>query len=252
MVKKSAANAGDTGLIPVLGRSHGGGNGNPLQYSCLENSLDRGAWWATAYGAAKSWTRHTQTHTHTQTEALTHTHTHIHFQLSFTYITSPENYLLCFYASWAHCLSFLIHWNVFHESCPAHQPHHHRSLMKQVMGKHSAEFKSRWRDFLVEKEHWSRSEQTWVRTQVLTISSFVTLGKSRPHSGLWLTYLSMSRAEPGGRVSLAWRIYDPLRVRIPWKWCIQGTTFLPDLRSISGCCWPFVFNLPSHSKTTDM
>ena len=41
--------AGDPGLIPGLGRSSGEGNGNPLQYSCLENSMDRGAWWATVY-----------------------------------------------------------------------------------------------------------------------------------------------------------------------------------------------------------
>ena len=42
--KESASNAGDLGSIPGLGRSPGGGNGNPLQYSCLENSMDRGAW----------------------------------------------------------------------------------------------------------------------------------------------------------------------------------------------------------------
>ena len=45
--KESACNAGDLGLIPGPGRSPGEGNGNPLQYSCLENSMDRGAWWAT-------------------------------------------------------------------------------------------------------------------------------------------------------------------------------------------------------------
>ena len=43
-------------LILGLGRSPGGGNGNPLQYSCLEDSMDRGAWWATAHRVAKSWT----------------------------------------------------------------------------------------------------------------------------------------------------------------------------------------------------
>ena len=59
MVENPSANAGDTedaGLIPGSGRSPGVGNGNPLQYSCLENSMDRGAWWATVHGAAKSWT----------------------------------------------------------------------------------------------------------------------------------------------------------------------------------------------------
>ena len=54
--KVSAYNAGDLGSIPGSGRSPGEGNGNPLQYSCLENPMDRGAWWATIHGVAKSWT----------------------------------------------------------------------------------------------------------------------------------------------------------------------------------------------------
>ena len=52
--KESACNEGDLGSIPGLGRSPGGGNGNPLQYSYLENPTDRGAWWATAHGVAES------------------------------------------------------------------------------------------------------------------------------------------------------------------------------------------------------
>ena len=48
-----AGDSGDSGLIPRSGRSPGGGNGNPLQYSCLENSMGRGAWWATVHGVAK-------------------------------------------------------------------------------------------------------------------------------------------------------------------------------------------------------
>ena len=48
--KESACKVGDLGLIPGLGRSPGEGNGNPLQYSCLENSRDRGDWWATVHG----------------------------------------------------------------------------------------------------------------------------------------------------------------------------------------------------------
>ena len=55
--KESACNAGDPGLIPGLGRSHGEGNGNPLPYSCLENPMDRRAWWTTLYGAPKSQTQ---------------------------------------------------------------------------------------------------------------------------------------------------------------------------------------------------
>ena len=54
--KESAYNVGDPGLIPGSGRSPGEGNGNPLQYSCLEYSMDRRAWWATVHGAAKNWT----------------------------------------------------------------------------------------------------------------------------------------------------------------------------------------------------
>ena len=57
VVKNPPANAGDVGLIPGLGRSPGKGNGNPLQYSCLENPMDRRAWWAAIYGVAQSWTR---------------------------------------------------------------------------------------------------------------------------------------------------------------------------------------------------
>jgi len=55
--KESACNAGDPGSIPGLGRSPGEEDGNPLQYSCLGNSMDRGAWWATVYGIAKSQTQ---------------------------------------------------------------------------------------------------------------------------------------------------------------------------------------------------
>ena len=55
--KESATNAADGGLIPASGRSPGEGNGNPLQYSCLGNRTDRGAWWTTVHGVAQSWTR---------------------------------------------------------------------------------------------------------------------------------------------------------------------------------------------------
>ena len=55
--KASAYNAGDPGLIPGLGRSPGEGNGNPLRYSCLENLMDRGAWWAAVHGVTKNRTK---------------------------------------------------------------------------------------------------------------------------------------------------------------------------------------------------
>ena len=60
VVKNPTASAGDvrdSGLIPRLGRSPGGGPGNPLQYSCLENPTDRGAWRATVHEVSKSWTQ---------------------------------------------------------------------------------------------------------------------------------------------------------------------------------------------------
>ena len=56
VVKNMSANAGDVkdvSLVPGLGRSPGGRRGNPLQYSCLENSMDRGAWWATVHGVQR-------------------------------------------------------------------------------------------------------------------------------------------------------------------------------------------------------
>ena len=55
--KESACDVGDQCLIPELGRSPGGGIGNPLQYPCPENPMDRGAWWATVHGVAESQTR---------------------------------------------------------------------------------------------------------------------------------------------------------------------------------------------------
>ena len=57
MVKDLPANAGEAGSVPGLRRCPGGGNGNPLQYSCLGNPMDRGAWRATVHGVTKSQTR---------------------------------------------------------------------------------------------------------------------------------------------------------------------------------------------------
>ena len=60
VAKNTPASAGDlrgVSSIPGLGRSPGGGHGNPLQYSCLENPMDRGDWWVVVHGVTKSWTR---------------------------------------------------------------------------------------------------------------------------------------------------------------------------------------------------
>ena len=66
VVKNLPGNAGNTGLSPGSGRSPGGGSGNPLQYSCLENPMDRGAWQVTALGVTKSGTQLSSRHGHQQ------------------------------------------------------------------------------------------------------------------------------------------------------------------------------------------
>ena len=73
---ESACNAGDPSLIPGLRRSPREGNDNPLQYSCLENPMDRGAWQTIVHGVARSHTQLSNSHTHT------HTHTHTLNQLN--------------------------------------------------------------------------------------------------------------------------------------------------------------------------
>jgi len=85
-VKNLPTDAGDASSMPGSGRSAGEGSGNPLQYSCLENSMDRGDWWATVHGVVKSQTRLSDSdmyicvyvYTHTHTHIHTHTHTHTH------------------------------------------------------------------------------------------------------------------------------------------------------------------------------
>ena len=87
--KVSAYSAGDPGSVPGLGRSPGEGNGTPLQYSCLENPMDRGARWATVHGVTKSrkWLSDFTLHIYT---LLLYTHTHIHMythKLSLFFLT---------------------------------------------------------------------------------------------------------------------------------------------------------------------
>ena len=78
VVKDPPANPGDVrggGLIPGWGRSREGEHGNPLQFYCLENPMDRGAWRATVHGVTKSWTRLKQLKTHTHTHGWSRTQT---------------------------------------------------------------------------------------------------------------------------------------------------------------------------------
>ena len=72
--QESTCNVGNLGSIPRLGRSPGEGNGSPPQYSCLENPMDRGAWWVTVHEVTKSWTQLSDFHflTHPQREAVAH------------------------------------------------------------------------------------------------------------------------------------------------------------------------------------
>ena len=65
--KESTCNAGNRDLIPGSGGSPGEGNDNPLQYSCLENPMDRGGWWAMVHATAKSWTLLSDFHFHSHT-----------------------------------------------------------------------------------------------------------------------------------------------------------------------------------------
>ena len=86
VVKNPPANAGDlrdAGSTPGPGRFSGEGNCDPLQYSCLEDPMDRGAWWATVHGIAKSWTRLSNEHVH----------------FSFTSSHQPCSHMLCGYCS---------------------------------------------------------------------------------------------------------------------------------------------------------
>ena len=103
-VKASACNAGDLGSIPGSGRSPGEGNGNPHQYSCLENPMDGGAWWATVYGVAKSWTRQSDF-------TFTHVYNHLfhcsNFAHTFRSLKNMKTHMLYFHFL-CFCLSTLL------------------------------------------------------------------------------------------------------------------------------------------------
>ena len=105
VVKNPSANAGDAGdpgSIPGSGRSPGEENGNPLQDSCLGNPMDRGAWWTTVHGVAKSQARLKRLSTayiHSQTYICTHTHTHTHTHTG-ECCSAMNNEILLFVTTW--------------------------------------------------------------------------------------------------------------------------------------------------------
>ena len=118
MVKNPPADAGDPGSIPKLGRSPGGGNSNPFQYSCLENPMDRGAWWATVPRVAESdidW-------------ATEHTHTYIYIYICLFSVSIPllgcqlhESKALSICIHSAQSSAFLNGWvNPYPPHCSAH------------------------------------------------------------------------------------------------------------------------------------
>ena len=107
MGKEPACNAGDEGSTPGSVRSPGGGHGNPLQYFCLENSMDRGAQWTTVYRLTKSWTclkwlsAHAHTHTHTITN--NHEHSDLKQYKILSYFSGDKNFKISFTGSRSSC-----------------------------------------------------------------------------------------------------------------------------------------------------
>ena len=102
VVKNLPANAGGVSLIPGLGRSLEGGNDNPLQYSCWDNPMDRGAWWATVHGVTKRWTRLSDW-------ALTHPSS---IELSLSLIKNQLSVFVCIYIYTLFCsmICLFLHW----------------------------------------------------------------------------------------------------------------------------------------------
>ena len=121
VVKNSPASVGrirDVGLITGLGRSPGGENGNPLQYSCLENSMDKGAWRATIHGVTKSQTRLKQLSTHTQEMPLSPTWTEFRKK---RYNFTIKALLFIFKNRPVHSHVCVVSWRAYHPASPDHR-----------------------------------------------------------------------------------------------------------------------------------
>ena len=119
VVKNLPANAEDirdAGLIPGLGRSPGEGNGNPFQYSCLDNPMDRGAWRATVYGVTKRWTRLKQLSTHIHHLCMYVFIMHIYMDLFIIYLSISLSIIsvctyVCIYLSSIMYIMYLLSMN---------------------------------------------------------------------------------------------------------------------------------------------
>ena len=103
---------GDSGSLLGSGRSPGGGHGSPLQHSCLENPMDRGAWQATVHRTAQNRTRLKRLSTHTHTHTHTHMHTHIWtraplgiFHCACIFFLLSLSLPFCHYTSWVWCVT---------------------------------------------------------------------------------------------------------------------------------------------------
>ena len=116
----------ETGSISGLWRSPGRGHSNPLQYSCLENTMDRGAWQAAVQGVTKSQITEWNTHTHTHTHSHIHTHTHTH-KHTLTHILSYSHPY-----SHSHTLTLILTHTHTLSHTPTH-PHTHSHTYTQLL-----------------------------------------------------------------------------------------------------------------------
>ena len=109
-VKKPPASAGD---VKASGRSPGEGNGSPLQYSCLENPMDRGAWWAPVHGVMKSWTRLKQL----RTDRWNNTYTHYTYMICNISHVMYNHVCVCVHTSVCVCVKYVTNpqWPINHE-----------------------------------------------------------------------------------------------------------------------------------------
>ena len=206
--KESACNAGDLNSIPGSGRSHGGGHGNPLQYSCLGNLVDRGAWWATVRGLAKSWTW-LSVQTHTLTTAvkkvrekaiptiLTHDNRVLRSQSAETYISSVHFSHLAVGADMPTVRILLWTWDFYQ---------HGNSGSMQI----TVHTEWRFSSFLQQHELNDQHIQEWDRTSRL-------IGKKRRETGDLWCLVHLPNRKKSKRVQRMGRAGELGHLRIVWQ-----------------------------------